>query len=512
MHNLSKFKRIFKVGKLLKESFPLKFGKIYGDGALKTNLFSNRVPIRNFTDKTKNIQARLFEIVRKSEGSALGQEGDAKSKTILSEIVVHDDKNASVQLHLTKDYRKVKALIEKEIKEDLDLSNISIKVAIAQPKPQKQASPKPQDQQNLLTKVKHIIAVSSCKGGVGKSTVAVNLAFSLNKLGYKTGIFDADIHGPSIPTMLNTTQKVALTYEDDKRTIIPLDYKGLRTMSYGFAAPNKRAVVRGPIVSGIVTSLLKNTNWEDLDFLVIDFPPGTGDIQLTLLQEAKISGGIIVTTPQRLSFIDVVKGIEMFDELKVPILGVVENMAYFTCDSCSKKHMIFGNGYENMLRKQFGIEDAFKFPLDDRLSRTGDAGEPYVSLEGLEPGDQVNQEFTNMALTVVRNVVKLSNSGSKVPIVDYDRGVFTVVENLAGENSRTKRIDAYELRTKCLCAACVDEFTGESRILKSSIPQDVHPLRIEPKGNYAVAVVWSDGHRSSIYPYKRIFSEDIKSL
>lgn len=147
-----------------------------------------------------------------------------------------------------------------------------------------------------------------------------------------------------------------LTYEDGSKLIIPIEYLGIKAMSFGFAAPNKKAVVRGPIVSNLVTTLVSDTDWGDLDFLVVDMPPGTGDIQISMCQELNFTGAVVVTTPQKLSFIDVVKGIDMLDELKIPILSVVENMSYFICDGCDKKHEIFGKGYVEMLQKQFGIE------------------------------------------------------------------------------------------------------------------------------------------------------------
>jgi ATP-binding protein involved in chromosome partitioning len=154
-----------------------------------------------------------------------------------------------------------------------------------------------------------------------------------------------------------------MTFVDDPNLIIPIEFSGVKTMSFGFAAPNRRAVMRGPIVSTLVTQLVSNTLWGDLDYLVVDMPPGTGDIQITLCQELKFTGGVVITTPQKLSFVDVVKGIEMFDEMKIPILAVVENMSYFVCDKCDEKHYIFGKGYVDMLKSQFGIEVLIMFNL-----------------------------------------------------------------------------------------------------------------------------------------------------
>lgn len=156
--------------------------------------------------------------------------------------------------------------------------------------------------------------------------------------------------------MISPQNKEVLTYEDNPSLIIPIEFSGVKAMSFGFVAPNKRALMRGPIVSQVVTSLIKDTDWGDLDYLILDLPPGTGDIQISLCQELSITGAVVVTTPQKLSFIDVVKGMEMFDEMKIPIISVVENMSYFLCDNCDEMHFIFGKGFVDMLKNQFGIE------------------------------------------------------------------------------------------------------------------------------------------------------------
>jgi len=200
-----------------------------------------------------------------------------------------------------------------------------------------------------LKDVKNVLAVYSCKGGVGKSTVAVNLAFSLLNQGLKVGIMDADLYGPSLPTMISPDQQELYTDEDDATKIKPIEFAGIKAMSYGFATKNKGAVMRGPMASNLVAQLVGSTQWGDLDYLVVDFPPGTGDVQLTLCQELMITASVIITTPQKLAYVDVVKGIEMFDSLKVPTVAVIENMAYYKCGSCDEKHRIFGNGYTKQL-------------------------------------------------------------------------------------------------------------------------------------------------------------------
>jgi Mrp family chromosome partitioning ATPase len=190
---------------------------------------------------------------------------------------------------------------------------------------------------------------------VGKSTIAVNVAATLHKQGAKVGIFDSDIYGPSLPTLINKENESLRPYEHNEKEIEPIDYEGIKCMSFGFVG-QKAAVMRGPIVSSYVSQLLYQTHWGELDYLVVDMPPGTGDVQLSLCQELKFDGAVIVTTPQRLSFIDVLKGIEMFQDLRVPILGIVENMSYYQCGKCGTKDFIFGRGYTQMLIDQFGIE------------------------------------------------------------------------------------------------------------------------------------------------------------
>ncbi|MEI7999605.1 MAG: Mrp/NBP35 family ATP-binding protein, partial [Candidatus Omnitrophota bacterium] len=187
-----------------------------------------------------------------------------------------------------------------------------------------------------LSKVKNIIAVSSCKGGVGKSTVAAGVAKALLRQGMKVGLLDADLHGPSIPTLFNLPS-VDIRLNEFKMAV-PAEVEGLKLMSFGFLLGDAPAVMRGPIVANYIQQLLFQTDWGELDYLIIDMPPGTGDIQLTITQSIRLTGAVIVTTRQTLSLVDVARGILMFEKVKVPILGIVENMAFFICDACEKKH------------------------------------------------------------------------------------------------------------------------------------------------------------------------------
>ena len=190
--------------------------------------------------------------------------------------------------------------------------------------------------------VKHIVAVASGKGGVGKSTVAVNLALAMKALGWRVGLMDADVYGPSVAMMVGTEGKVNLTPE---RKIIPLERYGIRYVSMAFFVSDEQAVIwRGPMVTKLETEFLFNVEWGELDCLILDLPPGTGDAQLTITQRVKLDGGVIVTTPQEIALVDVRRGVQMFTEVNVPVLGVVENMSYYVCGKCSKRHEIFSHG------------------------------------------------------------------------------------------------------------------------------------------------------------------------
>ena len=458
----------------------------------------------------KNSTSESFELKKNLIKDILNEIKTEEGKSILEVGLLYDIKydeksnKIKVQLNLHKDFRKIKSLIENRIKIEEELKNEKVDVAIA---PQEKKTESSASTKVGLRKVKHIIAVSSCKGGVGKSTVAVNLAFSLLQRNKKVGIFDADIYGPSLPTMISPKDSSLRSYDDNPQIIIPIEFSGIKAMSFGYAAPGRRAIMRGPIVSNVVTQLICNTDWGELDYLVVDMPPGTGDIQISLCQEVNFTGGVVVTTPQKLSFIDVVKGIEMFDELKIPVLGVVENMSYYTCESCDAKHHIFGRGYVNMLKKQFGIEDSFNLPIDPMMSRVSDLGSPYVLIAPeTSPAQKIFKEISEKIIARIDNIESITKHK---PTAEYSPTEGTI--NIKYDQDKIKRIDPLHLRKKCMCAACIDEFTGEKILKEKLIPTDVHPKKLEDKGNYALAVVWSDGHRSSIYPYKRLLSDEIEA-
>lgn len=353
-----------------------------------------------------------------------------------------------------------------------------------------------------LNQVKHLLAISSCKGGVGKSTTAVNVAYALSAQGLSVGLLDADIYGPSLPTMV-APEQTELFQDQQTGLIEPLDVAGVKLMSFGYLNQEEAgnaAILRGPMVSNVITQLSTRVNWGALDVLVVDYPPGTGDIQLTLGQTLPFSGALIVTTPQHLSFIDVVKGIQMFDKLKVPTLGVVENMSYFTCPDCKSKHRIFGEGARQRLKSAYGFKNSFEVPMEPALCRAGDTGLPVV-LEN--PKDPLSSIYLDIANKTYAEMVKLKESGTGFPNLLYNVGLNCELEYPDG---RIVEIVPSDLRKACRCAACIDEMTGAPLLDPNSVPDDIFPQKVEPVGNYAVSIHWSDDHRS-IYPYESLIKD-----
>lgn len=233
------------------------------------------------------------------------------------------------------------------------------------------------DADTALATVKNIIGVASGKGGVGKSTVALNLALALSQAGAKVGLLDADVYGPSVPLMLGM-KEVYLEVNDNK--LQPAETNGIKVVSFGFFAEQEHqaAIYRGPIISGILKQFLVDTNWSDLDYLIVDLPPGTGDIPLTLAQTIPITGIVAVTTPQEVASNVAVKAIGMFNKLNVPIIGVIENMSFFKCTKCNEKHYIFGQGGAKRISEKFDIPFLGEIPLNAGIMAGSDLGKPIM--------------------------------------------------------------------------------------------------------------------------------------
>jgi ATP-binding protein involved in chromosome partitioning len=247
-----------------------------------------------------------------------------------------------------------------------------------------------QHSQPILTKVKNIIAVASGKGGVGKSTVSVNLAIALQMSGARVGLMDGDIYGPSIPQMLGIPISPPKAGSDNK--FFPHEKYGVKVVSAAFLSKEGQPLMlRGPMLGGIIQQFLQNVEWGELDYLVIDLPPGTGDVQLTLTQRAPLSGAVVVTTPQEVSLIDAEKGVRMFESVKVPLLGIVENMSYFVCDNCDKKHHIFKSGGGNTLAEKFKVPFLGEIPLIGKVVEGGDSGVPVTMSDPDSPVSKAYQ-------------------------------------------------------------------------------------------------------------------------
>ena len=267
----------------------------------------------------------------------------------------------------------------------------------------------------LIPNVRHTIAVASGKGGVGKSTVAVNLAVALARCGARTGLLDADIYGPSIPLM--TGLKDARPVIDaESQQLLPFERFGVRLMSLGFLMNPEDAVIwRGPMVMKAIEQLLRDVAWGELDVLIVDMPPGTGDAQLTISQRVRLSGAVVVTTPQDVALADAIKGVTMFRKVGVPVLGIVENMSFFSCPHCHERSEIFGHGGGRVQAERMGVPFLGEVPLDASIRTSGDTGEPVaVSTE--------ESELTTAFLRIARGLIEATNPEEGSAGTDADKG------------------------------------------------------------------------------------------
>jgi ATP-binding protein involved in chromosome partitioning len=270
----------------------------------------------------------------------------------------------------------------------------------------------------LLPNVKNIIAVASGKGGVGKSTTAANLAVALAQSGAKVGIIDADISGPSIPTMFNCeNEKPSISNENGKNMIIPIEQYGVKLISIGFLTPADSAVVwRGPMASSALKQFISDTQWGELDYLLIDLPPGTSDIHLTLVQTLPVTGAVIVTTPQKVALSDAQKGLAMFqqDQINVPILGIVENMAYFTPEELpNNKYFIFGEDGGKNLAEKNDVPLLGQIPIVQSIRESGDSGYPVVMKD-----EVTSKAYVSLAESLARQIAIRNASGPETKVVE----------------------------------------------------------------------------------------------
>ncbi|MDH5716284.1 MAG: Mrp/NBP35 family ATP-binding protein [Spirochaetia bacterium] len=356
--------------------------------------------LKTTIEKIMNI---LKSIKNPSTGNSLLEDNG------IDEISPVEDDNILITISLLVD-KKTKFSLEAALrtefsKHDLNINKIKlnftnvIKQNTQQPSQQEVPSPP------SLVNVKHIIAVASGKGGVGKSTVSINIAITLAKKGYKTGLIDADIYGPSLGKMLGHPGKVPLQILDEKK-IIPMEKFGIKAMSFAFLLDEAQALIwRGPMLGKALEQLLFDVKWGELDYLIIDLPPGTGDTQLSLAQLVSIEGAVIVTTPQDVAVQDAMRAVTMFDQIKLPILGVVENMTEFICPHCGKSSHLFSEGGGKRLADKINSTLLGNIPLSLALMSSGEEGIPAAYEDDKKQENKVIQESHKAVITAYENIV-----------------------------------------------------------------------------------------------------------
>jgi ATP-binding protein involved in chromosome partitioning len=346
-----------------------------------------------------------------------------------------------------------------------------------------------------LAGIEHIVAVGSGKGGVGKSTVTVNLAAALQERGLRVGVLDADIYGPSQPGMLGAVGDQVQGMGD---SILPNESHGLRFVSLGLMldSPDEPVIWRAPIAMKVLNQFLGRVAWGELDYLLIDLPPGTGDVQLTLAQQARLTGAVVVTTPQHVALGVARRGLRMFDVVNVPTLGIIENMSGFTCSNCDHVTHIFASGGGEQLATELGLPFLGALPLDPEVVQSGEDGVPVVHRA---PTSAAALAFRALAAGLVAEVAREQARQGDHPteVILDDDGALKVVWSDGHQGRHT----AYDLRVNCPCAGCVDEDTGRRTLDPGTVPLDVRIQHVQEVGRYALAFAFSDGHDTGIYRF-----------
>lgn len=358
---------------------------------------------------------------------------------------------------------------------------------------QQQSAPTPSG----LDSVAQVIAVASGKGGVGKSTVSTNLAVALAAEGNKVGLLDADIYGPSQPGMLGAQRK-QLDIVNER--LEPITIHNVKFVSMGSLIADDGPVVwRAPMATKMIMQFLNLVNWGELDYLVIDLPPGTGDVQLTLAQQAALTGAIIVTTPQNVALGVAKKGLKMFEQVNVPILGIVENMSGFTCSHCGEVTEIFMEGGGKKLAEETGLPYLGAIPLDPKIVQSGESGEPLSLSKSESAGKKAFAALAeNLKEQLKEAVADAKLEPQQVGMADNGDILVAWADGLQG------RFTAYDLRVHCPCASCIDEDTGKQLLDVKKVPLDIKINRYDKVGRYALVFEFSDHHDTGIYRYDRL--------
>ena len=366
----------------------------------------------------EQVKSALSQVLHPSE------QRDLISLDMVQDVIVQDkyisftlefpEKDEALEAQLKeKAEEAIQKFIDKEAIVDIQTAvNLSLKRKMEDSDPQKQQQAQ---QPQILPNVKNIIAVASGKGGVGKSTVAVNIAAALAKKGHKVGLMDTDIYGPSIPTMFNIHDRPNITTQ---KKLVPHEKYGIRLVSMGFLVDVDQAMVwRGPMVTSAVKQFMTDVEWGALDYLILDLPPGTGDIQLTIVQTVPLTGAVIVSTPQTVALDDARKGVAMFNKVNVPVLGMVENMAYFTPpDMPDKKYYIFGEGGASHLAQEMNVPVLGEVPIQQTVREGGDSGKPIVLEDTESPAATALMEVTGNMQQQLAIRQKEQGSGKKLDI------------------------------------------------------------------------------------------------
>lgn len=364
-----------------------------------------------------------------------------------------------------------------------------------------------------LQQIKNVIAIASGKGGVGKSTVATNLAIALAKSGAKVGLMDADVYGPSVPKMLggDARPQVGEKQAMGQPMLMPLERHGIKFMSMGLlTGPQTPVIWRGPMATKLVQQFLSQVDWGHLDYLLIDLPPGTGDVQLTLTQAAPLNGAVIVTTPQEVAIGITMRGLRMFEQVQVPILGIIENMSGFVCPHCHKTSEVFGEATKSAGRRaaeELGVPFLGAIPLDPAIARAGDAGAPVVTqTDGTAP--HATEALMTAAGKVAQQVSIINEKTQAVRFHAADVSTKDGMISVRWNDNHVSNFPHRTLRLKCPCAVCIDEWSGAARLDPKTVAEDVHATECNRVGRYALQFIWSDNHRTGIYPFDKLRAMD----